>query len=205
MTLVLCDLRFFIIWVHVVICWRMYLVIIYISFYQRKRPNNMTDDELADKLRMLLHFRGTGNATDKEYQELNDVYSFESNANAKLKVSNVVYSSWSWIMKTSITCSNVCHPSAATYLSDACGKVHCSAAMVCSKLSTHRKDIAVRSTTTHFPNPITIQKCFPAFPSSLAEWRLAVIRLDSRFFLNLSTANTLERKLQHTAFEWVIN
>jgi hypothetical protein len=33
----------------------------------------VTDEELAMKLRNLLHFRGSGNATDKEYQELNDV------------------------------------------------------------------------------------------------------------------------------------
>jgi amiloride-sensitive sodium channel len=39
----------------------------------RKRPENMTDDEVSMKLRLLLHFRGNGNATDKEYQELSDV------------------------------------------------------------------------------------------------------------------------------------
>lgn len=33
----------------------------------------MTDDEIVNKIRMLLHFRGTGNATDKDYQELADV------------------------------------------------------------------------------------------------------------------------------------
>lgn len=33
----------------------------------------MTDQQIADKLRLLLHFRGTGVATDKEYQELHDV------------------------------------------------------------------------------------------------------------------------------------
>lgn len=33
----------------------------------------MSDDEVATKLRLLLHFRGSGKATDKEYQELSDV------------------------------------------------------------------------------------------------------------------------------------
>lgn len=35
----------------------------------------MTDEEVAYKLRLLLHFRGSGVATDKEYQELEDVNS----------------------------------------------------------------------------------------------------------------------------------
>jgi hypothetical protein len=33
----------------------------------------MTDIEVAEKLKLLLHFRGTGKAGDKEYQELHDV------------------------------------------------------------------------------------------------------------------------------------
>lgn len=39
----------------------------------RKRPENMTDEEVALKFRLLLHFRGTGLASEKEYQELDDV------------------------------------------------------------------------------------------------------------------------------------
>lgn len=42
-------------------------------FCCRKRPDNMTNEAIAEKLKMLLHFRGTGKATDKEYQELSDV------------------------------------------------------------------------------------------------------------------------------------
>lgn len=37
----------------------------------------MTDEQVALKFRLLLHFRGTGNATDKEYQELDDVSASE--------------------------------------------------------------------------------------------------------------------------------
>lgn len=33
----------------------------------------MSDEELAIKFRLLLHFRGSGLATDKDYQEFNDV------------------------------------------------------------------------------------------------------------------------------------
>lgn len=33
----------------------------------------MTDEQVAYKFRLLLHFRSSGNATDREYQELNDV------------------------------------------------------------------------------------------------------------------------------------
>ena len=37
----------------------------------------MTEEDVAIKLRLLLHFRGSGNASDKEYQVLNDVNSSE--------------------------------------------------------------------------------------------------------------------------------
>ena len=37
----------------------------------------MTDEQVAYKFRLLLQFRGTGNATDKEYQELSDVNSLK--------------------------------------------------------------------------------------------------------------------------------
>lgn len=39
-----------------------------------KKPPNMTDEELALKFKLLLHYRGSGVATAKEYQEINDVY-----------------------------------------------------------------------------------------------------------------------------------
>lgn len=48
--------------------------------FHRKRPNNLTDEDVANNLRLLLHFRGSGSASDKEYQTLNDVrmkYSFQ--------------------------------------------------------------------------------------------------------------------------------
>lgn len=43
----------------------------------RKRQGNISDEELVAKFKMLLHFRGPGNATEKEYQELNDVGDLE--------------------------------------------------------------------------------------------------------------------------------
>jgi len=33
----------------------------------------MTDEQLAEKFRLLLHFRGSGNASEKDYQEIHDV------------------------------------------------------------------------------------------------------------------------------------
>lgn len=48
---------------------------------ERKRPENLTDEEVAYKLRLMLHFRGSGNATDKEYQLVNDVISLERRRN----------------------------------------------------------------------------------------------------------------------------
>lgn len=42
-------------------------------FCCRKRPDNMTNEAIAEKLKMLLHFRGNGKTSDKEYQELSDV------------------------------------------------------------------------------------------------------------------------------------
>lgn len=41
----------------------------------------MTDEDVAIKLRLLLHFRGSGNATDREYQVLNDVKLSERSLN----------------------------------------------------------------------------------------------------------------------------
>jgi hypothetical protein len=44
----------------------------------------MTDEEVAHKFRLLLHFRGTGLATDKEYQELDDVSSIKVKSECRL-------------------------------------------------------------------------------------------------------------------------
>lgn len=49
----------------------------------------MTDDEVATKLKMLLHFRGTGKATDKEYQDLNDVISLLSIFNVSIEIKKI--------------------------------------------------------------------------------------------------------------------
>lgn len=55
------------------VCICLKLLWLFETFYCRKRLNNMTDDEVAEKLKILLHFRGNGKATEKEYQDLNDV------------------------------------------------------------------------------------------------------------------------------------
>lgn len=52
-------------------------LVINVVFKHRKRPGNKSDEELVAKFKMLLHFRGPGNATEKEYQELNDVGDLE--------------------------------------------------------------------------------------------------------------------------------
>jgi acid-sensing ion channel, other len=41
----------------------------------------MTHEEVALKFRLLLHFQGTGNATEKEYKELDDVNELNQNEN----------------------------------------------------------------------------------------------------------------------------
>ncbi|CRK99689.1 CLUMA_CG012989, isoform A [Clunio marinus] len=38
-----------------------------------RKPYNITDEELAYKLRLLLHFRGSGNASLEEYREVSDI------------------------------------------------------------------------------------------------------------------------------------
>ena len=38
-----------------------------------QRPANMTAMELALKFKLMLHFKGIGNATDAQYEELNDI------------------------------------------------------------------------------------------------------------------------------------
>lgn len=39
----------------------------------RQKPINMTDEELAKKFQYLFHFKGNGNASDAEYESLNNV------------------------------------------------------------------------------------------------------------------------------------
>lgn len=39
----------------------------------RKRPENMTADQLSLMFRMILHFEGIGYATDAAYNELDDI------------------------------------------------------------------------------------------------------------------------------------
>lgn len=43
-------------------------------FVNRKyKPENMTDENLIQKFKLLIHFQGSGNASEKEYQEIHDV------------------------------------------------------------------------------------------------------------------------------------
>lgn len=105
-------------------------------------------------------------------------------------------------MKTSIIFWNDYRQSVATSSSDACGRARYSDATVCFSRSTRPKATAARSTTTLFPNLITIPKWCRASQSSRGEWPLAVIKQDSHCYLSLSKASTLERKLRRMDFEW---
>lgn len=50
----------------------------------------MTNEEIAEKLKLLLHFRGNGKATDKEYQDLSDVITLIFNLNISIKITLVL-------------------------------------------------------------------------------------------------------------------
>lgn len=43
---------------------------------RKHRPENMTDEDLVRKFRLLMHFQGSGNSSEKEYQEIHDVINF---------------------------------------------------------------------------------------------------------------------------------
>lgn len=40
---------------------------------RKYKPENVTDEELIQKFKLLIHFQGNGNASEKEYQEIHDV------------------------------------------------------------------------------------------------------------------------------------
>ena len=44
--------------------------------FRKYRPEDMTDEDLIQKFKLLLHFQGSGNATKLEYQEIHDVKKF---------------------------------------------------------------------------------------------------------------------------------
>lgn len=39
----------------------------------RKRPDNVTDEQLIQKFKLMMHFQGSGTSTDKDYKEFHDV------------------------------------------------------------------------------------------------------------------------------------
>lgn len=40
---------------------------------RKSKPENVTAEEMIQKFKLLMHFQGSGNASEKEYQEIDDV------------------------------------------------------------------------------------------------------------------------------------
>ena len=45
----------------------------------RKRPDNITDEQLIQKFKLMMHFQGSGTSTDKDYKDFHDVCDLNHN------------------------------------------------------------------------------------------------------------------------------